>query len=136
MSFDLKNRLTELDRMLQHLERFRESTGLPLRTAFEVNLALEELFTNIVLYGYADKAEHRIRFSLCQENGTLVICVEDDGSPFDLTEAQPPNIHCNLDERTVGGLGIHLIRKYIDRVTYRREENKNVLTLTKIVRPV
>ena len=59
--------------------------------------------------------------------------MEDDGIPFDLTVAETPNILCNLEERTVGGLGIHLIKQYMDKISYQRKDDKNVLILTKII---
>jgi len=63
-SFKLKNALTELDALFQHIEQFGKSAGLPKKQIFQINLALDELFTNIVSYGYTDKNSHWIDFRL------------------------------------------------------------------------
>ncbi|UCG13384.1 MAG: ATP-binding protein [Deltaproteobacteria bacterium] len=131
ISLKLRNRLSELNILSQTLERFGETLALPQKTLFELNLALEELVTNIISYGYRDDADHWIQIAISHENAILTIRLEDDGIPFDPVEAEPPDCNCPVEERTIGNLGIYLTKKVMDDMVYERHENKNILTLRK-----
>lgn len=128
-----KNQLTEIERLGQVVEDFAESHSLPPKLTFELNVALEEILTNVISYGYSDADEHDILLRLAYANGTVIAEVEDDGQPFNPLAAPPPDTNAPLEERRVGGLGIHLVRKLMDGVAYRREEEKNRLTMQKRV---
>ena len=131
LSFKLKNRLSELDTLEEKVHGFSEQLGFTEKSNCKINLVLEELFTNIVSYGYSDDSEHEIQFAITHENGNLTIQIEDDGIPFNPLGASDPDLECILEERTVGGLGIHLIKKLMDDVLYQRCGEKNVLILKK-----
>ncbi len=130
-SFKLKSNLSELDTLCQQLETFGRSLGLSKKCIFEINLALDELFTNIISYGFADDDEHKIKVTLTPQNKTLCLCIEDDGVPFNPVEAQEPALECSVEDCKIGGLGIHLIRNLMDEICYERCGEKNVLTLKK-----
>ena len=86
----------------------------------EINLGLEELFTNVVFYGYDDTWEHKITidFTLL-DDVNLQMRIEDDGKPFNLLERYVPDIfEKSLDERHIGGIGIKLIKGDMNRVGY------------------
>ena len=131
ISFELKNDLSELDTLEEKVDQFCDRLGLTNKRICEINLALEELFTNIVSYGYSDTEEHRIRFTLSYHNSTITMKIEDDGMPFNPIEAIEPDIQCPLEDRKIGGLGIHLTKKIMDEMTHRRSGDKNVLILKK-----
>ena len=131
ITFKLKNRLSELDTLCQNLENFGESIGLSPKFVFETNLALDELFTNIISYGYDDKKVHHIKITITLENGELLFNIEDDGIPFNPTEVDEPDLGCTLEECKIGGLGIHLAKNLMDEVCYQRCKDKNILTLKK-----
>lgn len=133
LDFELKNDIRELAVLSRHLEEMACRAGIPGRTMLEVNLALDELFTNIISYGFPQGGEHRIRFRLSAAPDVLTIVIEDDGVPFDpVACASAPPPPCALEERRVGGLGLHLVRKLVDEMTYRRSTaGRNVLTLRK-----
>jgi len=133
ISFALKNNLTELDALCEHVTSFCKSSGVSKRQTFEINLALDELFTNIISHGFTDGNEHHVHIHCVDEDGVLKITIEDDGVPFNPTDAPHPNLKCAFNDREIGGLGIHLIRSYMDCIEYRRESGKNVLTLTKTI---
>ena len=130
-SFSLKNDLSELDRLHSTVENFGHVHEWPKREVFETNLVLEEIFTNIVSYGHGDNETHHILFSLSCVNNSISIQIEDDGVPFNLLEAEPVDLGTDLENRSVGGLGIHLVRKLMDKVTYQRIRDKNVVSLRK-----
>lgn len=131
VSFKLKSNLSELDALCQKLEKFGESMGLSKKCIFEANLALDELFTNIISYGFDDKNEHTIRITISLQNDELVFNIEDDGMPFNPTEAETPDLECTIEECRIGGLGIHLAKNLMDEVCYQRCKDKNILTLKK-----
>jgi len=133
VSFELKNSLGELSTLCEKLERIGEVLGIPRRLLFEINLALDELFTNIISYGFADTSEHMIRVRISAENDLLTVVLEDDGIPFNPVERLSPELPCTLEECKVGGLGIHLVKNLMDEVVYSRCGNKNVLTLKKTI---
>jgi len=130
-SFELKSNLSELDKLCGHLETFGQKTGLSKKFVFEVNLVLDELFTNIISYGFDDDGEHSIKVTITPENGGLYLCIEDDGKPFNPVEFEAPDMSCSIEECKIGGLGIHIIRKLMDDICYERCEDKNVLKLKK-----
>ncbi len=88
VSFKLKSNLSELDALCQNLEKFGQSIGLSKKCIFEANLALDELFTNIISYGFADDDNHVIEVTITPQNETLCLCIEDDGVPFNPVEAK------------------------------------------------
>lgn len=131
LSFILQNELSELDRLHAIVENFGKVHDLQKKTIFEINLVLEEIFTNIVSYGHGDEKQHQVQFFLECDDKSIRALIEDDGVAFNLLEAEPVELNTGLDKRSVGGLGIHLIRNTMDEVTYKRVGAKNVVTLRK-----
>lgn len=127
----LKNELSELDRLHPFLEEIGQRSGVPKKSIFETNLTLEEVFSNIVSYGYDDQANHHIKITVTPAKGSLRICVEDDGKPFNPLEAKEPDLPRNVEGCKAGGLGIHLIKHFMDEIRYKRYQNRNVLTMKK-----
>jgi anti-sigma regulatory factor (Ser/Thr protein kinase) len=123
--------MSELTTLGENLESVGSALGLSRRCLFEVNLALDELFTNIISYGFQDQSEHVIRLSISTDCSVLTVVLEDDGIAFNPLDCIPPAVPCTLDECKVGGLGIHLVKNLMDEVAYQRRANTNVLTLRK-----
>ena len=134
VSFKLKSNLSELDALCQNLENFGQSFGLSKKCIFEANLALDELFTNIISYGFDDKNEHTIKITISLQNDELVFNIEDDGIPFNPTKVDAPDLECTIEECKIGGLGIHLAKNLMDEVCYQRCNDKNILTLKKNIK--
>jgi len=130
-SFELKSSLAELDKLCQNLETFGKKFGLPKKLIFEINLALDELFTNIISYGFKDNQEHIVKVTLTPQNDELCLCIEDDGKPFNPIDFETPDVSCSVEECKIGGLGIHIMKKLMDEVCYERCGGKNVLNLKK-----
>jgi anti-sigma regulatory factor (Ser/Thr protein kinase) len=129
--FELKSSLSELDNLCLNLENIGQKIGLSKKLIFEINLALDELFTNIISYGFKDEKEHIIKVSLTPQNEELCLRIEDDGIPFNPTDFEIPDVACSVDNCKIGGLGIHIMRKLMDEICYQRCDDKNVLTLKK-----
>jgi sigma-B regulation protein RsbU (phosphoserine phosphatase) len=134
LEVDLTNKLSELSGLSQTLTEFGQRHGLAGNVVHDLHLALEEIFTNIISYGYTDNSEHQIKVRLSMELGELKAEVEDDGQPFNPLDAPEVDTTKPLEARTIGGLGIHLVRKLMDRVEYRRQEGKNLLVVKKLLR--
>jgi len=131
MRIRLANQLGELGKLVAMLEQVSEVWNIPAKVTMELNLVLEELFTNIVFYAFDDGHEHEIIFTFERTApGTIHIQIEDDGKPFNLLEKETgvaPDLP--LEERKVGGLGIHFVKKLVNEISYERKGKKNVVLL-------
>ena len=108
-----------------------EANRVPPAATVLANLAIEELVTNCIKYGYSDSNEHLIDVAMMVADGQLIMHVTDDGRPFNPLEAPVPDLSLPLEERPIGGLGLHLLRTMSDSMTYERRGNLNCLTLVK-----
>ena len=127
----LSNRRSELEQLVSALEQFAEDHRIPEADLHAVTLALDEVITNTITYGYDDQATHEIQVRLTLAKGQLSVEVQDDGRPFNPLTAPQPDLTSGVEERPVGGLGIHLVRSLMPEVDYRRESGKNHLIMTK-----
>jgi anti-sigma regulatory factor (Ser/Thr protein kinase) len=129
--FELRSRLSELETLCRELQAVGRSLKLSKKCLFEINLILDELFTNIISYGFPDQNEHGIHVRITANGETLTIVVIDDGVPFDPIEQGEPPIPCDVEHCRIGGLGIHLIKRLVDDACYCRSGDQNILTLKK-----
>jgi anti-sigma regulatory factor (Ser/Thr protein kinase) len=126
----ISNELHELESLMHASTNFLEDQGISHQAVYRINLALEEMITNIIRHGYDDYDEHKIVVSIEVRENELAARIEDDGHAFNPLESEKTGAVGSLDDPKVGGVGIHLIRKLIDQVTYKRENEKNILELT------
>ena len=131
VEINLKNSFSELRKVNQHLDEFGARHRLGPKILHDLKLALEEIVTNIISHGYADEREHEIRVRLRVQWQEVTVEVEDDGKAFNPLEVPVPDVTRPLEERPVGGLGIHLVRTLMDGLEYKRQGNTNLLTMTK-----
>ncbi len=129
MEWHFPSRLDDLSRVGMELTRFLEANGIGGRSAYVANLALEELGTNILKYGYDDRELHEILLQIQVRPGALQLLLEDDGHPFDPLASPEPALDRPVEERIPGGLGIHLVRKMADRIEYQRCAGRNRVTV-------
>ena len=134
-SFGLKNDVSELTVLRQHVENFGQMAGLSQDCLFEVILCLDELFTNIVSYGFDDDRHHLIQFTLQIDDDVLILNVEDGGIPFNPLSKQESPIPIDPKNIKIGGLGIHIVKKLTNDICYQRDRGKNHLTLKKTIEP-
>ena len=132
-SFKLKSDLSELKTLNQHLTHFGQVYGLSETFISEINICLDELFTNIVLYGFKDDLEHIIRFRLNLNGNTLILNIEDNGIPFNPLIKKDSELPADINNAKIGGLGIHIVKKLVDDVWYERKRGKNILKLKKFI---
>src|SRR5262249_27938149 len=118
-------------KLLAALEQFAQSNKLPPAVVQAADLSLEEHVTNVMNYGYNDTLAHEIIVRFAVEDQEFVLEVEDDGKPFNPLEKAKVDTSVPLDEKPIGGLGIHLMRQFMDTLRYRRENDRNILHLRK-----
>lgn len=132
LSLRIRTELEELRRIDDAVEKFGEEENWPPDLLFQVKLALEELAINVVNYAHDDDGDHEMEITLTSEADKLTIELSDDGRAFDpLADAPEPDLDATLEDRRIGGLGVHMVRSVMDELDYRREDGKNHVTLIK-----
>jgi len=129
IAVELKNRLSEIERLAHVVDNFGRHHQIGAHILYNMKLALDEILTNIISYAYDDAGEHHIVTRLSLEQGKWTVEVEDDGRPFNPLNAPVADTEQSLEERRVGGLGIHLVRKLINELEYRRQNDRNILVM-------
>jgi serine/threonine-protein kinase RsbW len=114
------------------LKDFWSAESLPADGSLPFELALEEIFMNVVMHGTRGGATHA-EVSLHLVEGKLAMTIADDGPPFDPLSLPPPDVTAGLYERPIGGHGVNLVREMMDTVGYRREGTRNILSLSRRV---
>jgi serine/threonine-protein kinase RsbW len=127
-SIVLNNELSDLPSAVERVEAFCRTWSIPERTIHRFILALDEALTNVMTHAFSDGLRHGIEVQVAFRDGALTATVSDDGVPFDPLSQPAPDIHAPLEDRKIGGLGIHLIRSMMDAVEYRRTNSRNHLT--------
>ncbi|MGE5537580.1 MAG: SpoIIE family protein phosphatase [Solirubrobacterales bacterium] len=126
------NDLDELQRLAVLVNEFVERNGLAEKIAFNLNLCLDELITNIVSYGYRDDHRHEIHVRFRLTDGTLMTEIEDDAQEYNpFTEAPEPDLDAGVEERRIGGLGVFLVKEFMDSTEYVHEAGHNFTRLWK-----
>ncbi len=110
---------------------FAEAHSLPTAVRRSLNIALDELLANALSHGRmgSDPASVQVEVDLDRERVKVVIT--DDGTPFDPFGREAPDTTLPVEERAIGGLGIHLVEQLMDEVSYERREDRNVVVLVK-----
>ena len=124
-----RNDDAELAALSEWFATFARSQGLAEPRLLDFELCLNELMTNIVHYGYADRGKHEIRVALEANGAELRATLEDDGRPFNPLEKEAPATPHTLEQAGIGGWGIPIVRAFADGITYERREGHNRLTI-------
>ena len=132
LTLTLPNDVAEIVHIAGKLEAHGASRGWPAEPISKLNLVLDELITNVISYGYRDDERHEIRITVNERDGLVTTTIEDDGMPFDpFKEAPAPDLDAKLEERRIGGLGVHIAKSFTDEVAYERrgKYNRTILKL-------
>jgi serine/threonine-protein kinase RsbW len=129
LSAVLENRLSEIGRFADVVERFLPARGVPEAIVFRINMAIDELLTNVITYGYGDDERHLIQVGIAVRDGVVDVLIEDDGREFDPLCRASVDTTSAIEERQIGGLGIHLVKEMLERVDYRRADGRNRIAL-------
>ncbi len=117
------------------LVRFQADHGMDPEAAWPVHVALDEILSNIVRHGGSQGRDPLIEVSFVIDSADLEVTIVDDGPEFDPLNLPGPDLTSSIDERQPGGLGVHLVKRLMDRVEYARRGGRNHLVITYHVRP-
>ena len=125
----LVNDLRQVSLLPGFVDRLREENGLAPALAAKINLALEEAVCNVIHYAYPEGTAGKMDLEAVREGNRLRFTLTDRGKAFDPTAAPEADLSSSVEDRPVGGLGIHLVRSIMDSIRYQRLDGKNVLTM-------
>lgn len=132
-SIELSNDLQELERLAAFIQGLSETLSMDEKSLFQINLVCDELVTNIILYGYPaeETGLHTIRLDVGLAADGWELCLTDRGIPFNPLLKSTPRTDLSVEERGIGGLGIHFVRQVMDELRYERLNEENVLLMKK-----
>lgn len=130
-TIEFSNQLEEVTRITAFVEELCEASGVPLPMATAIQLAIEEAAVNVISYAYPKGQDGTATLSASYGEGRITFVLRDAGTPFDPMAKADPDLTLSVEDRPVGGLGILLVKKIMDHVTYQRLNNHNELTMIK-----
>jgi len=129
-SITVPAKMEYLDDIMNLVERILEQTQIAEQEKTRVLISAEEIFTNIASYAYGERAGN-VQMT-CEVNVEKIkICFRDQGIEYNPLERPDPNFNIPFEDRPIGGLGVYMVKKYMDHVSYRRDDDSNVLTIEK-----
>jgi len=127
----VKNRIEDLLRVNSVFESFATQHDIGGRLRYHLLVSIEEILTNIIKYGFDEEGMHPIHVTFRHVKGHIEMEFEDRGREFNPLEIGEPDLDSPIENRQLGGLGIHLVRKMMEEAKYRREGDRNILMLRK-----
>jgi anti-sigma regulatory factor (Ser/Thr protein kinase) len=131
LTLELDAELASLATADKAVGEFAESMSWPDDSTFKVKLVLEEILMNVISYGGDSTHRPRIILNLSQRDDLVSMEISDDGIAYDPLTSPPPDLESELEDRPIGGLGIYLVRELMDGMSYRFENGRNHLLVTK-----
>lgn len=127
----------EVDRMddvLDFINAELESHDVPMKTIMQIDIAVEELFVNIAHYAYnPEVGQATVTVDVEETPPCVVVRFMDRGKPYDPLSREDPDVTLGVEDRQIGGLGIYMVKKSMDEITYAYEEGQNILTIRKLL---
>lgn len=121
-----------LDKVLAFVDQHLEERGCAVQVQMQIDVAVEELFVNIAQYAYApDTGVATIRVELQEDPLVVVITFIDNGIPYNPLAKEDPDITLSAEERPIGGLGIYMVKKSMDDMSYEYKDGQNILRIKK-----
>ena len=127
----ITNQRDQVDTVRKFFDDYSKENKLTEKTGHDIQMALDELLTNIVNYGYEDSDEHKIDVRFGINDDAVRVEIIDDSKPYNILEQENPDISLSVEDKPIGGLGIFLIKKLMSNVDYYTKEGKNHLVMTK-----
>lgn len=118
--------------VLEYVEEQLNLHECSMKLVMQITMAIEEIFVNVACYAYPDgKGNVKLSISFDEETKEMTFCFMDQGVPFDPLAKPDPDVTASAEDRQIGGLGIYLVKKTMDEVTYCYENDSNILTMKK-----
>ena len=127
----LPNDVQEVPQLAAFVDEICETAGIDMGTTMKMNLAIEEAVVNVMTYAYPPGTKGEVRIEAQVHESYVEFVISDDGQPFNPTEVKEADTTLSAEERDIGGLGIFLVKHYMDKVKYKYVDGQNVLTLRK-----
>lgn len=122
--------LLSLDNLFEFIASFAGSNGIDEDLHFQIDLMVEELFSNMVKYGHKNGGMVEVNMEMIK-NDLIIILTNFNVQPFDPRKSEPYDISQKLEDRPIGKLGLHFVNQYADQIEYQYEGNNNIITLIK-----
>lgn len=129
--FSIRNSYEDMPIAEKRLDAVGERHKIPADVLSRFRVILDEILSNIISHAYTDDNQHEIELWMEAVNKRFLLTITDDGRPFNPLSVEPPDTSASMEERELGGVGIHLVRTLADEAIYQRQGEKNVLTLIK-----
>lgn len=121
-----------IDTVTNFIETTLSQTICSPKTLMQINIAIDEIISNIARYAYApNTGTVTVRLSISKEPNAVSITFIDSGIPYNPLEKKDPNTSLSAEEREIGGLGFYIVKKSMDHITYDFKNNQNILRITK-----
>lgn len=131
LTIQIVNQLAKVDMATKAFRDFSAKYRIPAPIVTKFIIAFDELLTNIINYGLPANEMRWIDIRINLDLGVLTVTISDDGTPFDPFSRNAPNIDLALEDRPIGGLGIHIVRNFMEDFSYHYENGRNIVTLKK-----
>lgn len=125
-------RIEELNSVLAFVDELLEQHHCSMKAQMQLDIAVEEIFVNIAHYAYTpDEGDAYIQVEFTENPSMVIISFKDQGKPFDPLAKPDPDVTLSAEERQIGGLGIYMVKKSMNEVTYKYQDGCNILTIKK-----
>ena len=124
-----------LNKVTSFVEKALEESGCPMKAQMQINIAIDEIFSNISYYAYQpNTGDATVQLEISEEPAEVTITFIDQGIPYDPLSQEEPDTTLSADERKIGGLGIFMVKKSMDDLSYEYKDGKNILKMKKAFR--
>ena len=128
--------INKFDDLLLVLDHELERAGCPRKVIMQMDIAFEEMYVNVAHYAYPEEnisgeGKVKIKFDVSESDKSVTITLDDEGKEFDPLAKPDPDVTLSADERAIGGLGIYMVKKSMDKVSYERKDGHNIFIMTK-----
>lgn len=138
--YHMTSKVQEIAALAESIEAWSNEHRVPKKATHEINLMLDELLTNTIEHGYEGRDDGAVEITIEEAQrpdglANLTITIRDWCKAFNVTENPEPDTTLSIEDRGIGGFGIHFVRKLSDSLAYRRDGGCNVVTVQKVVKP-
>lgn len=123
------NQISELTGIIESIEDYLSAQGIEPGTISRLGLITDELFNNTVSYGFPEGGDHEINLEVSVDADNIRLIINDDGVAFNPLAREAPDTTAGLEQRAIGGLGLHLVRNMARKIHYRHQDGRNVITV-------
>ncbi len=128
----LESKIEDLNSLLLEIEELIEDKRISIKSKLQLELIIEELFVNICSYAYEEVGEIKVQYELLEDPLRVVVTFIDEGIEFNPLDRTSPDLTLNAEQRDIGGLGLTIVRKNVDKIDYKYEDNQNILNIEKV----